>query len=111
MPPLLANDFSSVFSFFMRLIGLNWSLMDGRSEMGCGLRAPKNEVGVSVRETERLREKGRGLAVGPAEGVEEPPGVKVLAAGFGLNSIALTLNLDAADAAPTCDFVGLAIRG
>lgn len=84
-------------------MGLNWSLIEGRSETGSGFLEPKNAVGVVARDTERLREKGRGLAAVP-----EVPGVKVLAAGFGLNSIALTLNLVAAED-PACDLTGLVI--
>ena len=73
-------------------MGLNWSLIDGLSEIGRSFFAPKNEDGLVAREKARPLENGCGLDTA------EAPGVKVFAAGFGLNSIAFALNLvDAAD--------------
>lgn len=97
--------------------------------MGWGFLEPKNAEGVVARETEVFREKDRGLALeaaaaAPEAGVvlvvpeapeipeapEGPPGVKVLAAGLGLNSMARTLNFDAAEGGFWA-FAGLVIRG
>lgn len=97
----------STFSFFMRLMGLNWLVIEGRSDTGWGFLGPKKAVGVVARETERLREKDRALGAAAGAPLGAPPGVNVLAAGFGLNSMALTLNLVAAEAA--CGLTGLVI--
>ena len=68
--------------------------MDGLSDAGRGFFAPKNTLGLGARETDRVRGPDFGLA----DITDAPPGVKVLAAGLGLNSRALTLNLvDTAD--------------
>lgn len=93
MPPFAEYSLvllSACTSFFMRLMGLNWSDREGFSEGGEGFCPPKKlEVGA-------LRGSGRG---GTASflGLDAlllfPPGVKVLAAGLGRNSSALTLNL------------------
>lgn len=93
--------------------------MEGLSEMGRGFLLPKNADGVVAREPDRLRENGRGLAAaalvllaGPAgAALGGPPGVKVLAAGLGLNSIARTLNLEAREDVGAWLFTGLVIRG
>jgi len=53
--------------------------------MGRGFFEPKKTDGLAAREMERPLKAGCGLAAAP--------GVKELAAGLGLNSIALTLNL------------------
>jgi hypothetical protein len=76
----------------MRLTGLNWPLTEGRSVIGRGFFAPKNEDGLVAREKARPLNGGCGLETADALGVKE------LAAGLGLNSIALALNLlEAAD--------------
>ena len=64
-------------------------MSDGRSEIGRGgFLTSKNEGGVLARDS--------GLT--KPDAAFDAPGVKVLAAGFGLNSIALTLNfVDAED--------------
>lgn len=101
MPPLEKPLFSpaSALSFFIRLIGLKPSSIDGLSEIGCGFLVPKKADGVAARDTEAFRE---GLAALTALGAPPgavgagPPGVNVLAAGLGLNSIARTLNRDVA---------------
>ena len=102
MPPLNEEALSvgSVPSFFMRLIGLNWSLRDGRSETGRGFLDPKNTDGLAARDTDGPLNKGWGLATA----ADPPPGVNELAAGLGLNSIALTLNFEDPIA---CDLLGL----
>jgi hypothetical protein len=87
----------------MRLIGLNWSLIDGRSEIGRGFFAPKKTEGLVTRETERPLTNDDGL--------DEAPGVKVLAAGFGLNSMAFTLNLLETAEVGVCVLFGLDMPG
>lgn len=69
-------------------------MIDGRSDAGSGFFAPKKAVGLVAR--------GEGLLFTLAFGLEAalgwPFGMKELAAGFGTNSWALTLNFpDVAD--------------
>jgi hypothetical protein len=123
MPPLKEYDFSadSAPSFFMRLMALNWSSMEGLSAIGTGFLAPKKADGDDARDTERLRENDRGLlaAVAVVPGVGPPPlelelvpaGVNVFAAGLGLNSIARTLNFEGPVDADAWGLTGLVIRG
>lgn len=73
--------------------------MDGRSEGGRGFLLPKKADGLVARDTDRPRELDCGLI--------DAPGVKVLAAGFGLNSVALTLNFVEVADAGGCVLLGL----
>ena len=64
-------------------------MIDGLSSGGIGFLAPKNADGLGAREIGRVLLLERGLEV--ALGL--PVGLKEFAAGFGLNSMAFTLNL------------------
>ena len=98
IPPLELEFFDTTLFFassFRNTIGLKLSNMEGRSLSGINLRSPKNAEGVGARETERV--------LAPVLGLDAvlgfTPGLKAFAAGFGLNSIAFTLNLaDVAEA-------------
>lgn len=68
---------------------LKLSSMDGRSAAGFGLREPKKADGLAALETDRVLCTDDGLD-GAFEGAV---GLKVGALAFGLNSMALTLNL------------------
>ena len=65
------------------------STIEGFSPGGKGFLLPKKSLGLGARD--------KGLTFEPERGLEltlgAPGGLKVLALGFGLNSIALTLNL------------------
>lgn len=93
MPPLAANKgfFSSSALFNIRFIGLNASASEGRFAIGSAF----------LLFAKKVPEDGATLAsatLGRFEpGRSEAFGVKVLADGFGLNSMALTLNLIAAE--------------
>ena len=63
-------------------------MIDERSEGGNGFRSPKNTEGLGARDTERVSAPD----LGDDASLGSVTGLKVLAAGFGLNSIALTLN-------------------
>lgn len=71
-------------------MGLKFSRIEARSEAGIGLRSPKKVDGEGARDAGRAPGVDTGLET--ALGV--PPGLKELAAGFGLNSAALILNLE-----------------
>lgn len=64
-------------------------MIEGLSEAGTGFFAPKKAEGLAARETDLVLAFERGLE----ETFEVPAGVNALAAGLGLNSNALTLNL------------------
>jgi len=67
---------------------LKWFVIEGRSDRGRGFFLPKKADGEGAREVLTLTlERGLEATLGFATGVKE------LAAGFGLNSIAFTLNL------------------
>jgi hypothetical protein len=63
-------------------------VIDGLSEAGSGFFVPKNAEGLAARETDLVLAFERGLD----ETFGVPAGVNALAAGFGLNSRAFTLN-------------------
>lgn len=65
--------------------------------------APKKIDGLGARETDRVLGPDFGLA----DMTDAPPGVNVLAAGFGLNSSALTLNFVETAEVGVCDAVPL----
>ena len=97
MPPLEPEFLVTGLPFassFRNTIGLKLSSIEECSLSGASLRSPKNAEGVGARETDRVLTPVLGLdAV-----LGSTPGLKALAAGFGLNSIAFTLNLaDVAD--------------
>lgn len=75
-------------SFFIRFTGLKCSLMEGRSDAGVTVLEPKNAEGLFALETVRVGAFEAGLG----ETAVAPAGVKVFAAGLGLNSRARTLN-------------------
>ena len=69
--------------------GLKLASIDGLSEGAIGFRLPKNIDGLGARDTDCVIAPETGLEVALGSVV----GLKELAAGFGLNSMALTLNL------------------
>lgn len=78
-------------------------MIDGLSRTGTGFLEPKKTDGLGARETDRVL----GPDLGLADITDAPPGVKELAAGFGLNSSALTLNLVETADEGVCDVVPL----
>ena len=78
-------------------------MIEGRSDGGNGFRSPKNVEGLGARDTGRvftLDDLGLDATLGSTVGLKE------LAAGFGLNSKALTLNLaDSAEVGLRTPFV------
>lgn len=69
--------------------GLKFSEIEGLSIVGIGFLFPKKAVGLGARDVGRTLGVDLGLEVA----LGFPVGLKELAAGFGLNSEALTLNL------------------
>ena len=110
MPPLEPEFLLTglfLASSFRNTIELKLSSMEERSLSGISLRSPKKAEGVGARETERVLTPVLGLdaVLGSA------PGLKALAAGFGLNSIALTLNLaDVADVGLRMPFIACGLE-
>lgn len=89
IPPFSGCSFPSCCAFSLsRFRGLKFSRTGSRSESGFGFLAPKKTEGVGA------RDKGRALGVDLGLGAlaGSPVGLNVLAAGFGRNSVALTLN-------------------
>jgi hypothetical protein len=92
MPPLATKSFA-LFSFsafsLRRFSGLKFSNIEGFSPSGRGFLLPKKSAGVGS------PDKGLAMAfdLGLEAALVAPVGLKVFAAGLGLKSGALTLNL------------------